>query len=159
MAGVILNLEPIRRAHSKLLSKTSAAIVLELADAGKFAVDYVKAHPTFTPRSGELQAKTRWVPYRGRSIRIQNTAPHAHAQDGGSGLHGPKRAKYMIAARRSKALRFMWKGRLTFRRYVMHPGVRPTRFLYRATTAAGRILHQGLDNRMQRIAREFTSSR
>jgi hypothetical protein len=72
----VLDLADVRRAHDKLLSRTSAAIVLELANAGKYAVDFVRQRPTFTPRSGELQAKTQWIPYKGRAIRIQNAAKH-----------------------------------------------------------------------------------
>jgi hypothetical protein len=149
---VITNLSDVQRAHSKLLSQTSAGIVLELADAGKFAVDYVKAHPTFTPRSGELQAKTRWVPIRGHVVRIQNNAPHANAIEGGAMPH-------VIEARRGKALRFVSRGKVVFRRKVNHPGNRAFRFLYRATNAAGRVLAQGLESRMQRAAAAFTSSR
>jgi len=149
---VITNLPAVQRAHDKLLSQTSAGITLELADAGKFAVDYVKAHPTFTPRSGELQAKTQWVARRGHIIRIQNTAPHAHAIESGARPH-------VIEARRRKALRFMSGGKAIFRRRVNHPGNRPLKFLYRATNAAGRVLKQGIANRMQRAAQVFSSSR
>lgn len=149
---MITNLHEIRRAHQKLVSQTNAGIVLELADAGKFAVDYVKAHPTFKPRSGELQAKTQWVPVRGRAVRIQNTARHAHAIESGAKPHA-------IEARRRKALRFFVGGKAIFRRKVKHPGNRPYKFLWRATHAAGRVLEQGLENRMQRAAAEFSSSR
>ncbi len=149
---MISNLAAVQRAHDKLLSQTSAGITLELADAGKFAVDYVKAHPTFKPRSGELQAKTQWVARRGHIVRIQNTAPHAHAIESGARPH-------VIEARRRKALRFMSGGKFVFRRKVNHPGNRPFKFLYRATNAAGRVLQQGLSNRMQRAAQVFSSSR
>jgi hypothetical protein len=149
---VITNLDAVQQAHDKLLSQTSAGITLELADAGKFAVDYVKTHPTFTPRSGELQAKTQWVARRGHIIRIQNTAPHAHAIESGARPH-------VIEARRAKALRFVSRGKVVFRRRVNHPGNKPYKFLYRATNAAGRVLGQGLENRMQRAAAVFSSSR
>jgi hypothetical protein len=143
-----LDLSAVHKAHEKLLSRTSAAVVLELAGAGKFAVDYVKAHPTFKPRSGELQAKTRWVPFRGRAIKIQNTAGHAHSIESGAKPH-------VIRPRRAKMLAFTVKGKLVFARKVNHPGNRAYRFLYRATNAAGRILSKGLESRMQHIASSF----
>jgi hypothetical protein len=143
-----IDLTAVRKAHAQLLAQTSAAIILELADAGKFAVDYVKAHPTFKPRSGELQAKTQWIPYKGRAIKIQNSAAHAHAIDGGAKPH-------VIRPRRARTLAFKVKGKLVFARKVNHPGNKPFKFLYRATTAAGRILHQGLASRMDRIAAKF----
>jgi hypothetical protein len=149
---VALDLTSIKAAHRKLISATQAGVLLELADAGKFAVDYVKAHPTFSPRSGELQAKTRWVPFRGRAIKIQNTAPHANAIESGARPH-------VIRPRLRKALRFMAGGKAVFARRVNHPGNRPYKFLWRATNDAGRILGQGLESRMQRAARDFNSSR
>lgn len=149
----ILNLGAVKRAHQKLINQTATGVLLELADAGKFAVDYVKAHPTFKPRSGELQAKTRWIPFRGRSIKIQNTAPHNHFVEYGTKPH------VIRPRRKGGSLRFVVKGKVVFAKRVNHPGTRPLKFLYRATTAAGRILQQGIENRMQRAAREFSSSR
>jgi hypothetical protein len=147
--AIVLSLDAIHRAHEKLLSKTAAAVVLELADAGKFAVDYVKAHPTFTPRTGHLQAKTDWVPYRGKAIKIQNRAKYATFVEAGTRPH-------VIRPRMgTNALRFMVRGKVVFAKRVNHPGTRPRKFLYRATVAAGRILNQGLANRLDRIAREF----
>lgn len=150
---MIVNLSSVRSAHQKLINQTASGIILELADAGKFAVDYVSAQPTFKPRTGELQAKTRWVPFRGNAIKVQNTAPHNQFVEYGTRPHVIK------PRRKGGSLRFVVKGKVVFTKRVNHPGNRPFKFLYRATFAAGRILHQGLENRMQRAAREFSSSR
>ena len=151
---MIINLDEIRRAHSKLLSATSAAILLELADAGKFAVDYVKTNPTFTPRSGELQAKTRWVPYKGRAIKLQNDSKHALPIEHGSKPHviKPKRP--------GGYLRFRTKdGKWITTRKVNHPGNRPYRFLRAAAVAAGSRMYHGLEGRMHKAAGVFSASR
>ncbi len=149
---MIVNLSDVRRAHQKLISATSAGIILELADAGKFAVDYVKTNPTFTPRSGHLQSKTTWVPYKGKAIRIQNTAKYALPIEEGSRPH-------VIRPRKAKALRFVVKGKVVFARKVNHPGNRPYRFLRAAAVAAGSRLYHGLETRMDRAAIAFSSSR
>jgi hypothetical protein len=150
----VLDLADVRRAHDKLLSRTSAAIVLELANAGKYAVDFVRQRPTFTPRSGELQAKTQWIPYKGRAIRIQNAAKHVHAIDGGAGPHviRPKRPGGMLRFRARD-------GRWVSTRKVNHPGNRPYRFLGAAVNAAGARMFHGLEERMHRAAVQFSSSR
>ena len=55
-------------------------------------------------------------------------APYAAAQNFGSGLYGPKAAKYRIPRidnLTAKVLRFLGRGgKWVFRKFVMHPGVR-----------------------------------
>ncbi len=145
---MIINLDDIRRAHQKVINGTAAAVIVELADAGKFAVDYVKTNPTFTPRTGNLQAKTKWVPYRGRSVLIQNRARYANPIEHGSKPH-------VIRPRRAKALRFVVKGKVVFARKVNHPGNRPYRFLRAAAVVAGARLFHGIEGRMHKIAAAF----
>jgi hypothetical protein len=62
----------------------------------------------------------------GAGGQLTNNKLHMLCQESGSGLWGPKKAKYPIVARRAKALRF-WSFRLglMFRKSVMHPGVKP----------------------------------
>lgn len=148
---ITVDISAIRKAHKRLLAETNTAIARAAVSAGEFAVNHVKAHPTFRPRTHNLQNSTDWRVVRirgGRVIRIRNSAKYAHAIDLGARPH-------KIRARRRKALRFVVGGRVLFRRSVNHPGNRPYRFLYRATFAAGRILQQDLAHAMIRIARSF----
>ncbi len=147
----MFDLAQIKRAHADLIRQTEKAVDRETEEAGRFAENYVHAHPTFTPRTGKLQDSTGHKVLRlssGRILRITNKAKYAAAIDQGSKAH-------LIVARRASALRFMWKGQLMFRRWVWHPGTRPRKFLWRATFAAGRILEQGLESKMAAIARKF----
>jgi hypothetical protein len=133
-----------RRAHASLVDK-------ELERAGKFGVNYVHLHPTFKKRTGKLQKETRYRIVRLRSgaiVRLENPVKYAKAIDQGSKRH-------LIAAKRARALRFTWKGVLMFRRYVIHPGNRPLKFLYRATSATGRVFETSMRSGMNRIAKEF----
>ena len=147
----IVNLDAVRRAHRRVLAQTKTALAEAATDAGQFAVDYVHAHPTFTPRTGHLQDSTSWKTVRlssGRVVRVENRAKYAAAIDRGAKPH-------VIEARRGKTLAFTKNGKLMFRRRVNHPGNKPTKFLYRATSAAGRILYQGMSNKMAKIAAKF----
>ncbi len=121
-----------------------------------FAQRYVKENSGLRTRTGELINKTKAKVIRtrgGHLIKIQNSAKHAWAQDQGSGLYGRRRAKYMIAG--NPYLRFIWKGQTMYRRYVMHPGVRPTRFLYNTTDATARTVASWLESGMKRVAAKF----
>lgn len=154
MIGValqIVNLDELKRAHDRVLAQTTTALAQASIDAGEAAVDHVKRHPTFKPRTGKLQDSTEYRTVKlssGRIVRISNRAKYATAIDQGSPPH-------MIAARRGKALFFRWKGVPVFRRYVMHPGNKPYRFLFRATSAAGRVLERSMFEKMTAIAKRF----
>jgi len=66
------------------------------------------------------------------SVKDGPAAPYAAAINYGSGLYGPKGAKYRIPRidnLTAKTLRFMWRGVWTFRKFVMHPGVKATHFV------------------------------
>ena len=60
-------------------------------------------------------------------------APYAAAQNFGSGLYGPRAAKYRIPRidnMTAKVLRFMGRsGQWVFRKFVWHPGVKPQHFV------------------------------
>lgn len=151
MSGPI-NIRDVIRAHDRFKRLHETMVEKETRDAAEHVEDHVHAHPTFKPRTGALQkATTAQVIKRGRQtliIRASNKAKHAKAIDGGARPH-------IIRARRRSALRFRAGGRLVFARAVNHPGNRAYKFLYRATTAAGRILQQGLASGMARIAKRF----
>jgi len=143
-------LEQIRKAHQQVTAHTTTSLAEQLTLAGEHAINHVKAYPGFKPRTGKLQASTEWRTVRtsnGRILQVKNKAKYAAAIDRGARPH-------MIAAR-GRALSFVWKGRRIFRRYVMHPGNRPYKFLYKATVSAGRVFQQGMAAQMGRIARNF----
>lgn len=145
------SIEQVRKAHRQVLAHTTTALAEQLTLAGEHAVNHVKAYPGFKPRTGKLQAGTEWRTVRtsnGRILQVKNKVKYAASIDGGARPH-------MIAASRARALSFMWKGHRIFRRYVMHPGNRPYKFLYKATVSAGRVFHQGMAAQMGRIAKQF----
>jgi hypothetical protein len=145
------NLERIRAAHKQVKAKTTTAIAEATGEAGEHAVDFVKRHPTFTPRTGNLQDKTEWRTVKvagGRVLKIRNRAKYAEGIEHGNPPH-------IIAARRRKALSFVWKGVRVFRRYIRHPGNKPYRFLYKASKSAGRVLEQKLAAKMNQISKTF----
>ena len=133
-------------------------VALEPAMLTPWEWRYVSEHGGFTSRTGNLVKKTQVKLIRtgkNRIVKSVNTAKYAAAQDSGSGLYGPRRAKYRITAKNGKSLAFMSGGRMVFARSVMHPGVKPTRFLYNANDALFRASKQWLRMAMRRAADKF----
>lgn len=120
---------------------------------------YISQHGGFTSRTGNLVKKTKVTVARtGKGkliVKSTNSAKYAAAQDGGSGLYGPKRRKYEIRAKSGKTLAFISGGSFVFRKAVMHPGVKPTRFLYNANDALFRTSRQWLLGAMAKAAHKF----
>lgn len=144
-------IEKIRAGHRKVVANTRTALAEQLIDAGDFAVAYVHKYPGFRPRTGKLQNATEWRTVRtsnGRILKVRNTAKYAAAIDQGARPH-------IIRARRAGSLHFVSGGKHVFRKSVNHPGNRPYKFLYKATTAAGRAFQHGMGAQMNRIARSF----
>jgi len=147
----VIDLRPVRAAHSRFLATHRAAVSTELRLAAESGVAEVQRKPGFTRRTGATQAATSGKVIRTRSggvVRLRNPKPHARTLEGGSKPH-------VIRARRGKALRFVSGGRLVFRRAVNHPGTKPYRFLSRARDTAGSSFHRGMSRRMAEIARRF----
>jgi hypothetical protein len=147
-----IDLRSVQLAHRRFLSKHEAAVLRELEDARDFGVDYTSKHPGFTPRSGpnSLAKATTGQVIRTKNrglVRLSNRKPHAAAIDRGAKPH--------VIRARGKALRFVSRGGVVFRKRVNHPGNKPYRFLSRATNAAGRSFAQQMSARMQTIARSF----
>lgn len=145
------SIQRMMRGHQHLLADTNRAVAAALEFGGKHAVDYVWQSPTFTPRTGKLQGSTRTKVVRtsgGKVLKIQNTAKHAPAIDGGAKAH-------WIGPSKKKALRFAVAGGFAFSRGHMHPGNRPFKFLYRAYTSAGRVVDRNLTQRLTAISRRF----
>jgi len=94
-------------------------------------------------RGGAISGSLRTGDLHGE---LSATAPGAEAQEFGSGLHGERAAKYPIRPKFKKALRWAGGGSVAngdsgfrFAKGVMHPGVKPKRFLQQG-------VEQGLDN-------------
>lgn len=157
-----LNLANIQRNHARFVQAHTWMVRSTLDEAGRFAQQHVRNHADFTHRTGKLASQTDYKVVRkgnGQIVRVFNRAKYAAAQDLGSGLYGPRRAKYPIRPKRAKALRFMVRGKLVITRKVMHPGVRPTRFLWNATDAAYRGFGTMALNRMVTLSRKFSLMR
>ncbi len=121
-----------------------------------FVKQHISQNSGLQTRTGGLINSTTVAAVRTRSgaiISVRNKAKQAWAQDQGSGLYGRRRATYKITG--NPYLRFMGRSGVVYRRSVMHPGVRPTRFLYNATDAAGRLVASYLATRMHEVARKF----
>lgn len=159
MTGV-LDISKIKQKHQRFLAEHRAAVDQAL-DASKLTPwewRYVSQHGGFTSRTGNLVKKTKVTILRSGKkliVRSSNSSPYAAAQDGGSGLYGPKRARYRITAKNGSALAFQGSSGVVFRRSVMHPGVKPTRFLYNANDALFRTTKQWLRGAMARAASKF----
>ena len=154
----MFDLRQVRGVHRHFLAEL-AREVDHVTDAQKLTLVAQRAitdNRDIKARTGNLTRRTKAKVIRtgkGRLVKIQNTAKYAWAQDQGSGLHGPKRSRYMIVG--NPTLSFMWRGVQMHRRYVMHPGVKPTRFLYNSANTTGRTLRNWLVTAMSRAATKF----
>lgn len=155
-----LNLSTVKRSHRNFLHNHDRSFDFLLSEQvqTRKVQDHIKANAAFRSRTGNLVRKSVAKVSRNSNtvlVRISNAAPYAWAQDSGSGLYGPNRSKYLIAARRAQALRFVWKGHVVFRRFVLHPGVKPTHFLEVATAVSFRTTGIMLRQAMERAAKLF----
>lgn len=154
----MINIQKIKTHHQNFLRKHDA-MVANATNEGKieeFVKKHITQHSGLKVKTGNLVNSTTAAVVRTRGgalISIRNKAKYAWAQDQGSGLYGRRRAKYRIQG--NPYLRFMGKSGIVYRRFVMHPGVRPTRFLYNATDAAARLVASYLATQMHEVARKF----
>lgn len=100
----------------------------------------------FISRSGKLEATIGHGMTKDTGDSVEgfvsaggDKVPYARAIHEGSGLYGPKGARYPIVPRFRKALRWVsdqgtWS-KFEFARKVMHPGVRPDPFIENASAA------------------------
>ena len=155
-----LNLAPMLAAHRFLLADHDRMITVAGNAAAEIPQKHVRNNPDgFKHRTGRLTRATsgRFVRLRGRGgvVLIKNTARHARALNDGSGLFGPSRQPYVIAPRRKRALRFMVGGREVFTRRVLHPGIRPTHFLFKSAQATHLGFGRRLEDGIEEVARRF----
>lgn len=151
-----IDLRALRQKHRAIIRASDAAIAEEMTAAAQYAEAHVEKFPRrYKHRTGNLYRSTeaRVVRVRGgsgaaiagRRVRVANTAPYAPFVEFGTRPH-------VIRARRVRFLRFWWKGAIRFFRKVNHPGTRHTRFLWRATYAAFRVVGPNIETRLERIA-------
>lgn len=121
-------------------------------DAEKFVREVLRQvafqarlHVVFGPyTTGNLARSIRIEPPRidfGRvSGSVGSDLPYAAAVEGGAGLYGPRRSKYLILPRRARLLKFYWRkvGRVVALPDVKHPGQRGKRYLLRAAESVAR---------------------
>lgn len=148
----MLNLKALHQAHGKVLHRTDLAIAEEMEVSGGFARTHVRNHPRgYKHRTGKLIQATKHKVIRtrrGHVLRIRNTRPYAKALEHGSKPH-------LIRPKKRSALRFSVGGKLVFAKRVMHPGTKPTRFLFRATQATYRVLGPNLETRIRQAIRRI----
>jgi len=147
----MFDLAQIRQVHQTFASQHALMVQEQLEFTGQYAVDQVVQRPRFKPHTGKLGRSTEYRVLRasnGKIVRIRNTAKYARFVDEGTKPH-------VIRARRRKALRFQYQGRIFYRRSVNHPGGRATQFLLRATGAAFVDLERRLESSMTRVAKRF----
>lgn len=105
--------------------------------------------------------KYRVVASRGGStLFFGNRTRYMAYQETGTGLFGPKGAKYPIEARRAKSLHFLTRsGESVFRKRVMHPGVR-AKYIGRASLMGMRapFFGENHSHNVSTIERELQSA-
>jgi hypothetical protein len=147
----VIDLRSVKEAHRRFLAHHDALLSQELRRAAEVGVVEVQRNPQFKPRTGALQKATQGKVIRRRNgsvVRLQNRKAYAAPIDKGAKPH-------VIRARRKKALRFVGRGGVVFRRSVNHPGNKPYRFLSRARDAASDSFGERMRAGMARIARAF----
>jgi hypothetical protein len=102
------------------------------AEYTEATLDYIQAGRSFTSRTGQLEQSIGWAQAGPDTARVYAQAEHATYIEKGTGLHGPKRAKYPIRPRPGrKALRFPGgPGGDVVVAGVMHPGIEAQPFLF-----------------------------
>lgn len=88
---------------------------------------------------------------------LTNDVKHALFVERGTGLYGPKHAKYPIVPRRKNWLSWAKGGARYFAKRVMHPGIKP-RFIGRAAMTGGTsiFIAEGHDRNVATIERELS---
>lgn len=160
----VLDLTNLRQQHDRLLRRLDQAIDAEAKAAAEFGVAAAKNSPAFNGPPGALRNSAYAIVRRRgkkRIVTLRNPHPGAFAQDKGSGVHGPKRAPYVITPRRKRALAFWWSGgrggqqQFFVRRWVLHPGVPATHFLFNANRKAFDHAGVRLEQKMAMFGRQF----
>ncbi len=151
MAGPI-NIGKVSAIHKSFVIAHAAMVDRILNETGNTAQRRVKTTGAFQRRSSSsAKDATKFKVVKtggGRILRIRNTKRHAKFLEFGTAPHP-------IVAKNAKVLRFKVGGAVIFRRRVMHPGTKATRFLWRESSAAFRQAAPRLRAGMARVAKRF----
>lgn len=154
----MFNLEKLKADHRRALNDHKSAVAEATRIAGAHAEQHVRSHSTFRRRSASSlkdDTRARVVRTRGGALlKLQWSKKHAPFIEYGTGKYRMT-GEYPIRPRRARALRFVIRGRVIFAKKVMHPGVRPYKFGWKATHSAGRVLEDRLEVGMARVSRRF----
>ncbi len=148
-----INIRSLVKQHKHFVQRLDSALSLSLERSTELAERHVQQFSKFKKRSAKSlknTTETRIIrTARGRVVSIKAPKRYASFVEFGTRPH-------IIRARKAKMLVFRGKsGALVFRRWVKHPGTKPTHFLWNATTAAYRFSFQDMQSRAAALAREF----
>lgn len=123
------NVPDLKRQHTKQLTALAGVLDKAATKIGGRAQFTAQSTTTITNRTGAGRSGWKYRCWRtrdGAGVDLTNTVKHMKFQEDGTGVFGPKRAPYLIRAKRSKYLRFVTAGgQLVFRKSVRHFGVHP----------------------------------
>lgn len=104
-----------------------------------------RLHVAFGPYTmgtlaGSIQRQGPFMEFGMVSGNVGSDLDYAAAVEGGSGLYGPRRSKYVIRPRSKTYLKFYWRkvGHIVRLRQVNHPGQRGKGYLRKAAESVGR---------------------
>lgn len=144
----MFDLNQLRGIHIRALVEQSKTIDGAVTQIMREAQRLAQGQNTIKDRTGRLKAGWLWKVSKtrdGAKGTLYNAVPYAQWQERGTGLYGPRGAKYRITARRAKTLAFRnANGDMVFRRSVMHPGVKP-RWIGRASMFGQAAPFAGVD--------------
>lgn len=110
--------------------KDVAAQPLEQAAAD--AAAHARATTTWKDQSGKTRASIKDMRGPGRNQSSVIARGAAVFLEAGTGRYGLRGRDYVIAAKNSRYLHFRVQGRWVFTSHVIHPGIKPTRFMQQA---------------------------
>jgi hypothetical protein len=141
----------LKLAHDRFKQAHRDMVSHELVGAGMFAQQHVRSTPHFHPRTGKLQAETKFtvaMGARGGTLKLFNRLPYAAAIDKGARPH-------TIMGR--PMLTFYWAkiGAWVSLHKVNHPGNRPYSFLHDAWARSADHFLERMVPRMAALAARF----
>ena len=128
MARVRLNPGAVRAEMNRLARRDAERVAQQVQDRAELL-----SRSLVQVRSGAYSRgwfKESGISFRGPTVVVGNTAPHALYIEQGTRPH-------VILPRRARALRFEINGRVVYARRVNHPGTKPYHVLARATREVG----------------------
>lgn len=138
--GVDQARESLRRIGSTLATRALASTVVEVEEIVERQAARHNGTGALVRSIYKKRIRDGWE--IGHDPRV---APHAVFVHWGTGLWGPKRAKYPIKPKRKRALRWAAGGAFVFAKGVMHPGIKGDPWLTRAARAAPAIFQRHVE--------------